>query len=109
MIDELRAIAVFAKTVEAGSFRAAARELSLSPSVVSHHVSQLEDKLGVALLYRSTRRLSLTHDGEKLFHHAKEMLASAENGFDAIAKRANEPTGKAYDYFSCGLYLWAYG
>ncbi len=94
MIDELRAMAIFAKTVETGSFRAASRELDLSPSVVSHHVSQLEEKLGVALLYRSTRRLSLTDDGEKLFHYAKEMLASAESGFDAIAKRAGEPTGK---------------
>ncbi|KLN59593.1 transcriptional regulator [Kiloniella spongiae] len=94
MIDELRAMAVFAKTVEVGSFRAASRELALSPSVVSHHVSQLEDKLGVALLYRSTRRLSLTDDGEKLFGYAKEMLALAENGFDAIAQRASEPMGK---------------
>ncbi|MFD2206154.1 LysR family transcriptional regulator [Kiloniella antarctica] len=94
MIDELRAMAVFAKTVETGSFRAASRELDLSPSVVSHHVSQLEEKLGVALLYRSTRRLSLTHDGEKLFRYAKEMLVSAESGFDAIAKRASEPRGK---------------
>ncbi|MEH6631004.1 MAG: LysR family transcriptional regulator [Halopseudomonas aestusnigri] len=103
MIDELRAMAVFAKTVETGSFRAASRELSLSPSVVSHHVSQLEDKLGVALLYRSTRRLSLTHDGEKLFHYAKEMLTSAESGFDAIAKRANQPTGKLTVTFPAGF------
>ncbi|WP_085909363.1 LysR family transcriptional regulator [Kiloniella majae] len=94
MIDELRAMAVFAKTVETGSFRAASRELGLSPSVISHHVSQLEDKLGVALLYRSTRRLSLTSDGEKLFGYAKEMLALAENGFDAIAQRATVPAGK---------------
>ncbi|WP_120497088.1 LysR family transcriptional regulator [Kiloniella sp. EL199] len=94
MIDELRAMAVFAKTVETGSFRAASRELALSPSVISHHVSQLEDKLGVALLYRSTRRLSLTNDGEKLFGYAKEMLALAESGFDAIAQRAAEPAGK---------------
>ncbi len=103
MIDELRAMAVFAKIVETGSFRAASRELSLSPSVVSHHVSQLEEKLGVALLYRSTRRLSLTHDGEKLFHYAKEMLASAESGFDAIAKRANQPTGKLTITFPAGF------
>ncbi|VEB41500.1 chromosome replication initiation inhibitor protein [Chromobacterium violaceum] len=46
MIDELRALAVFAKTTETGSFRAAARALGLAPSVVSHHVSQLESRLG---------------------------------------------------------------
>jgi len=94
MIDELRAMAVFAKTVEMGSFRAAAHELKLSSSVVSHHVSQLEARLGVALLYRSTRRLSLTQHGEKLFESAKTMLAAAEAGLNAMAQQSPEPSGK---------------
>lgn len=94
MIDELRAMAVFARTVETGSFRAAARELELSPSVVSHHVAQLEERLGVALLYRSTRRLSLTHDGEKLLDAATAMLQAAERGLNAIAGRSAEPSGR---------------
>lgn len=94
MIDELRALAIFAKVVEAGSFRSAANELKLSPSVVSHHVAQLEERLGVALLYRSTRRLSLTYDGEKLFKSAEAMLSAAEKGLNSIAYNATEPTGK---------------
>lgn len=94
MIDELRALAIFAKVVEAGSFRRAANTLKLSPSVVSHHVAQLEENLGVALLYRSTRRLSLTHEGKKLFMSAEAMLAAAEKGFNSIAYHATEPTGK---------------
>ena len=94
MIDDLRAMAIFAKTVETGSFRAAADEFKLSPSVVSHHVSQLEDRLGVALLYRSTRRLSLTHDGERLLEAAKAILAAAEDGLNAIARRSAEPAGR---------------
>jgi len=93
MIDNLRAMVVFAKTVETGSFRAAATAMKLSPSVISHHVSQLEERLGVALLYRSTRRLSLTQDGIALFEHAKLMLAAAESGLNAIAHRSDEPTG----------------
>ncbi|QEL54487.1 LysR family transcriptional regulator [Chromobacterium paludis] len=93
MIDELRALAVFAKTVETGSFRAAARALRLSPSVVSHHVSQLEGKLGAALLYRSTRKLSLTPDGQALYQHAQAMLQAAESGLNALAGRAAEPAG----------------
>ncbi|TDR82763.1 LysR family transcriptional regulator [Paludibacterium purpuratum] len=93
MIDELRALAVFAKTVEAGSFRAAAAALALSPSVVSHHVAQLEQRLGVALLYRSTRRLSLTDDGRLLYGHAREMLAAAETGLGALAERTGELSG----------------
>src|SRR5262245_5812875 len=80
MLDRLRAMAVFAKTVETGSFRGAARSLGLSPSVVSHHVAQLEASLDVALLYRSTRRLTLTDDGRKLFAAARDMVAAAERG-----------------------------
>jgi DNA-binding transcriptional LysR family regulator len=93
MINDLRAMAVFAKTVETGSFRAAASALGLSPSVVSHHVSQLETRLGVALLYRSTRRLSLTQDGKIFFEHAQTMLTAAERGFNALAQRVTEPAG----------------
>lgn len=94
MIDELRALAIFAKVVEAGSFRSAANALNLSPSVVSHHVAKLEERLGIALLYRSTRRLSLTHEGEKLFMSAEAMLAAAEKGLNSVAYHAIEPTGK---------------
>ncbi len=93
MIDQLRALAVFAKTVEAGSFRAAAGMLGLSPSVVSHHIAQLEARYGVALLYRSTRKLSLTPDGQRLFTSAQSMLAAAEAGLDGLAGRAQDPAG----------------
>lgn len=91
MIDSLKALAVFARTVELGSFREAARSLGLSPSVVSHHVSALEARLSLSLLYRSTRRLSLTPDGEKLYAAAREMLAAAERGLDAVS--GGSPSG----------------
>lgn len=94
MIDDLRALAIFAKVIEAGSFRAAAHELKLSPSVVSHHVAQLEERLGTTLIYRSTRRLSLTHEGEQLFASAQAMLLAAENGLNSVAHQATEPSGK---------------
>lgn len=94
MIDELRAIAIFAKTVDGGSFRQAAKELNLSPSVVSHHIAQLEERLGVTLLYRSTRHLSLTQEGNELFIHAKEMLLAAETGLNAITQQSPEPSGR---------------
>lgn len=94
MIDELRSLAIFAKVVAAGSFRSAAHALKLSPSVVSHHVAELEARLGVALLYRSTRRLSLTHEGEKLFMSAEAMVSAAEKGLHGVAYHATEPSGK---------------
>ena len=93
MINHLRALAVFAKTVEHGSFRAAARALELSPSVVSHHISQLEEQLGVALLYRSTRTLSLTRDGERLIGAAQAMVTAAETGINDVLDHASGLSG----------------
>ena len=94
MLDHLRQLAIFAKTVETGSFRAAAKAFNLSPSVVSHHVSKLEETLGVALIYRSTRKLSLTEAGEKLSASAREMLAAAEDGLDEINAGSLVPAGR---------------
>lgn len=93
MISKLRAIAVFSAVVEQGTFRAAATHLGLGPSRVSETVSDLEKDLGVTLLYRSTRRLSLTHEGRILHEKAQEMLATIEEGLDAISPAADDPQG----------------
>ena len=93
MLDQLRQIAIFAKTVDHGSFRAAARDLRLSPSVVSHHVTQLEQALGTALIYRSTRKLSLTPDGERLLAAARTMLEAAESGLQEVSSQRQQPSG----------------
>ncbi len=93
MLDELRQIAIFAKTVDHGSFRAAAKALQLSPSVVSHHVAQLEQSLGTALLYRSTRNLALTPDGERLLESAHAMVEAAESGLQILSDQSKQPSG----------------
>jgi DNA-binding transcriptional LysR family regulator len=93
MIDHLRQMAIFAKAIDHGSFRGAAPELRLSPSVVSHHISQLEDHLGVALIYRSTRKLTLTREGERLLTATRKMLEAAEGELLNLAVSANEPSG----------------
>jgi DNA-binding transcriptional LysR family regulator len=85
MIDDLKAMAIFAETIKRGSFRAAAKSLKLSPSVVSYQISQLEERLGTTLIYRSTRNLSKTAEGEILFNHAFEMLDQAELGLNKIS------------------------
>ncbi len=94
MLDQLRQIAIFAKTVDHGSFRGAARELRLSPSVVSHHISQLEEHLGVALLYRSTRKLALTREGEQLLTATYPMLEAVEGVFSQLSSTSSSPTGE---------------
>ena len=96
MINALRSLAVFAKAIEHGSFRAAARELRLSPSVVSHHISQLEQQLGVSLIYRSTRKISLTRDGERLIEAAEAMVAAAETGINAVLQSASTLSGELH-------------
>ena len=94
MLHYLRPLAVFATVVEKGSMRGAAKALQLSPSVVSHHLSQLEEQLGVALLYRSTRKLSLTRNGERLLPHAQQMLRSMEEGISSALDGVGDLSGE---------------
>ncbi|WP_421863989.1 LysR family transcriptional regulator [Motiliproteus sp.] len=84
MIDDLRALAIFAELSRQGSFRATAERLGLSPSVVSYHLAQLEKRLGTALLYRSTRKIALTAEGRALQQHALAMLEAAQQGLEAL-------------------------
>lgn len=94
MIGKLRSMAIFATVVDQGSFRAAGLHLNLAPSRISQAVSDLETQLGVTLLYRSTRRLSLTSEGQVLYEKSKDMLQAAENGLDAISQLSSEPAGE---------------
>ena len=94
MLNQLRQIAIFSKTVEQGSFRKAAIALHLSPSVVSHHIAKLEEELGVALLYRSTRKLSLTSDGEALLVSARAMIDAAEEFLSAATNQKTQLIGE---------------
>jgi DNA-binding transcriptional LysR family regulator len=94
MIDDLRSMAVFATVVGEGSFRGAATRLGLSPSVVSHHVSQLEKRLGCALLYRSTRQLSLTDDGRVFHESCARAVEAAEEALDRVSQRQRTLSGR---------------
>jgi len=93
MIDELRSMAIFAETIKQGSFRAAAKELKLSPSVVSYQVTQLEKSVGSALIYRSTRNLSLTSEGKVLYQHALNMMKAAQQGLSQVTSEKKELRG----------------
>ena len=77
MIDQLKSMAIFARVVDEGTFRGAAKKLSISPAIVSIHVKKLEEKIGAPLLYRSTRSVTLTQDGKAFYQAAKAMMASA--------------------------------
>lgn len=94
IIDSLRRMAVFAKVVECGSFKKAADQLALSPSVVSHHISQLEEMIGKPLLYRTTRSVSVTDEGAIFLKATLDMLHSAHSAFDEIAKLTQTISGE---------------
>ncbi|MEM9247118.1 MAG: LysR family transcriptional regulator [Pseudomonadota bacterium] len=93
MIDHLKQMAVFARVVDEGSFRAAARDVGLSPSRVSETVSDLEEYLGVTLLHRTTRKIALTNEGRMFYTRVVEMMRSAEAGLNELNALALEPVG----------------
>ena len=84
---------VFAGVVEAGSFVAAADELEMSKAAVSRYVADLEARLGVRLLHRTTRRLSLTQEGEVFFARCKELLSGVEEAEAEITERTGQAVG----------------
>ncbi len=73
-MDKLNNMRVFCRIVELGTFAAVAREMNLSAMMISKYMSQLEESLGVALLNRTTRQISLTEAGEVYFHRSKQLM-----------------------------------
>jgi DNA-binding transcriptional LysR family regulator len=66
-MDRLTSLEVFSRVVETGGFSAAARKLNMSTTMVSNHVQALEDRLGVRLLHRTTRKVNLTEIGKAYY------------------------------------------
>jgi DNA-binding transcriptional LysR family regulator len=87
MSDRLQQLTVFIRAAEGGSFSRAARELGLSQPSVSRIISELEERLGVTLLLRTTRRITLTHAGTLFLDRAREILAGLEDAEDAARGR----------------------
>ena len=92
-IDDVLAMTVFARVAEAGSFTGAARTLGLSKSVVSARVAALEARLGVRLLYRTTRKVSLTPEGAQLHARCVRMREAADEAAAVLGGVGAEPEG----------------
>lgn len=84
---------VFAKIVSAGSMSSAAREMGLSPAVISKRMQRLEDRLGTRLLNRTTRQISLTEAGEGYYERVVAILAGVEEAEDFVARRSSVARG----------------
>ncbi len=92
-MDRFQQMRVFVGVVDAGSFVAAADQLGMSKAAVSRHVSELEQRLGVRLLHRTTRRLSLTQEGEAFLARARDINASLEAAEAELSTRAESASG----------------
>ena len=93
MAMDLAAMEVFARVVEARSFSGAARRLEMSTSVVSKCVTRLEESLGVRLLNRTTRSISLTEIGREFYARCSHIVAAAEEAQTLTAGMQAEPCG----------------
>ena len=94
LTDKLRRMAVFAEIVGCGSISAAARRLGSTPSAVSQQLRQLERSLGLVLLHRSTRRLTLTEAGERYYPACAAMLEQARSADLALQRLRDAPEGE---------------
>jgi len=93
-MDRLTSMEVFVKAVDLGSFAAAADVLDLSAPMVGKHVRFLEERLGVRLLNRTTRRQSLTEFGQTYYERCRLVLAEAEAAEALAADQLSEPRGR---------------
>jgi DNA-binding transcriptional LysR family regulator len=84
----------FVRVVERQSFSAAAQDLGLTPSAVSKLITRLEDRLGARLLHRTTRRLSLTSEGEHYFARARKIMVDIAEAEAEVARSRTAPGGK---------------
>lgn len=92
-MDKFQEMRTFAAVVDAGSFVGGADALNMSKAATSRNISDLESRLGVRLLQRTTRRLSLTEEGTVFFARCKELLANIESAENEITSRTDEAVG----------------
>ena len=92
-MEDLAYMVTFARVVKAGSFAGAARRLKVTSSVASKHVAKLEQALGVRLLNRSTRKISLTEAGAAYYEHCARIVEEVESSKRAIAELQAVPRG----------------
>jgi DNA-binding transcriptional LysR family regulator len=102
-MDRLTSLNVFVRVVDSGGFSAAARRLNMSVTTVSNHVQSLEDRLGVRLLNRTTRRVSVTDTGKAYYQRCTQILAELEEADRAAGALHSTPRGTLRLYTGAAL------
>lgn len=92
-MDSLRAMRVFTRVIDEGSFAGAARALDMAPAVVTRLVAELEEHLGARLMNRTTRRIALTEVGESYLERVRQILADVDEAEAMASASVTEPRG----------------
>lgn len=92
-MDRITSMTTFVKVVDAGGFSAAARALNLSPSMVTNHIQSLEERLGVRLLNRSTRKVNLTEVGHAFYDRCVRIIAELDDAEQVAEALQSRPRG----------------
>jgi DNA-binding transcriptional LysR family regulator len=92
-MDRLTSLTAFVRVVDTGGFSAAGRRLNMSTTMVSNHIQALEDRLGVRLLNRTTRKVSLTEVGKAYYDRCIQILADIEQADDIASAMQSTPRG----------------
>jgi DNA-binding transcriptional LysR family regulator len=92
-MDRLTSLTAFVRVVDSGGFSAAGRRLNMSTTTVSNHIQSLEDRLGVRLLHRTTRKVSLTEAGKAYYDRCTQILADLEQADDIAGALQSTPRG----------------
>ena len=92
-MDRLTSLTAFVRVVDSGGFSAAGRRLNMSTTMVSNHVQALEERLGVRLLHRTTRKVSLTEVGKAYYDRCTQILADIEQADDIAGALQSTPRG----------------
>ncbi len=90
---ETSEVAAFVQVVDGGSVSAAARELGLPRATVSRRLARLEERLGVRLVHRTTRRMHLTESGEEYYRHARGILQAVDAASASVQRADDVPRG----------------
>jgi DNA-binding transcriptional LysR family regulator len=93
-MSDITDLRTFVQVIERGGFAAASKDLGITPSGVSKLVTRLEDRLGVRLLHRTTRRLSLTPEGETYHLRARDILAAIDDAEAEVSRAGQRPRGR---------------
>src|SRR5580692_5433378 len=102
-MDRLTSLTAFVRVADSGGFSAAGRRLNMSTTMGSNHVQALEDRLGVRLLNRTTRKVSLTEIGKAYYDRAIQILADLEQADDIAGALQSTPRGTLRIYSATHL------